>query len=70
MEKTYSDLAEELNAISGVSASMVENNDGTYSLSMNVENGGSSLASSGIDLAYTKSIATTYDSEAEDFIVF
>lgn len=67
-DKTYSELAEELNAISGISASMAENNDGTFSLTMYVENGQSSLSSTGIDLGYTANNATTYDSEAETLL--
>jgi flagellar basal-body rod modification protein FlgD len=61
--KTYEQLAEELNAISGVTAKMVEDNEGKYQLVMTVENAGSSLSSNGIDLAYSSSNQTTYDSE-------
>ncbi|XOB60741.1 flagellar hook assembly protein FlgD [Campylobacterota bacterium DY0563] len=64
-DKTYDEFAEELNAISGVSAAVSKNADDTYSIKMYVENGGSGIASSGIDLKYTQNNVTTYAEEAD-----
>lgn len=64
-DKTYEEFAEELNAISGVSATVAENSDGTYSVKMYVENGGSNIGSSGVDLAYSQNNITTYADEAD-----
>lgn len=66
--KTYEELVDELNNISGINASMVENNDGNYQLVMYVDNGGSSISSSGISLGYSQNNATTYSDEAETLL--
>lgn len=66
--KTYEELAEELNELDGLTASMVENSSGTYSLSLIASGGGSSLSSNGVDFAYSKESATAYNSEAETLL--
>ncbi|WP_052502494.1 flagellar hook assembly protein FlgD [Halarcobacter anaerophilus] len=64
--KTYEEVAQELNAMDGITANMVENGDGNYQLSVYVSGGGSSISSTGIDLGYTTNSITTYAEEAEN----
>lgn len=66
--KTYEEVAQELNAMDGITATISENSDGNYQLSVYVENGGSSISSTGIDLGYTLSNATTYSDEADTLL--
>lgn len=63
--KTYEELAEEINEIDGMTASVVENNLGNYQLVVSVSNGSSSLTQSGVALAYSEDNATSYNSESE-----
>lgn len=63
--KTYEELSSEINALSGISSSLVATTNGTYQLTISVSGGGSSLSSNGVDFAYNKENATAYNSEAE-----
>jgi flagellar basal-body rod modification protein FlgD len=63
--KTYEELAQEINEIDGITASVVENNLENYQLVVSVSNGSSSLTQSGLVLSYSKDKATSYSSEAE-----
>ena len=63
--KTYEELAQELNAKSGITANIVENGDGNYQLSVYVSGGGSSISSTGIDLGYKSDNIMTYSEEAD-----
>ncbi|TLP35872.1 flagellar hook assembly protein FlgD [Arcobacter arenosus] len=66
--KTYEELAEELNTIDGINATLSETSDGTYQLVMTVSGGGSSLSSSDVDFGYSLENATSYNSEAETLL--
>ncbi len=63
--KTYEEVADELNSIDGITASMVENSTGNYQLVASVSGGSSSLSQSGVNMTYSKDNATAYNSEAE-----
>lgn len=62
--KTYEELASELDALDGISSSLVENSSGNYNLTITVDGGGSSISSSGVDFSYSKDSATSYNSES------
>ena len=63
--KTYEEIAEELNSIDGITASMMENSNGNYQLVASVSGGASSISQNGINLSYSSDNATAYASEAE-----
>ena len=63
--KTYTELADELNNIDGVTASIVQNTSGNYQLVVSASGGSSSLSQNGLNLSYTKDNATSYSSEAQ-----
>ncbi|WP_072680564.1 flagellar hook assembly protein FlgD [Arcobacter sp. LA11] len=63
--KTYEEIAEELNSIDGITASMMENSNGNYQLVASVSGGASNLSQSGISLSYSSDNATAYGSEVE-----
>ncbi|RXJ70199.1 hypothetical protein CRV08_01140 [Halarcobacter ebronensis] len=67
--KTYDQLAEEINAISGVSASMAENASGKYQMVVYVNGGNSSITSTGdLNMSYSINSATTYNEEADTLL--
>lgn len=61
---TYEELAEELSAFSGITASVAQNTDGTYQMVVSVSDGSSSISQNGVALSYSKDTATSYNSEA------
>lgn len=63
--KTYTEIAEELNSIDGITASMVENTNGNYQLVASISGGSSTFSQSGGSLSYSKDNATAYNSESE-----
>lgn len=62
---TYEELAEELSAFTGITASVAQNTDGTYQMVVSVSDGSSSISQNGVALSYSKDTATSYNSEAE-----
>ena len=64
-DKSYEDLATEINNVSGITASMVQNTSGKYQMVVSVSNGSSSLSQSNSTLNYTQDTATAYGSEAK-----
>lgn len=63
--KTYNELAQEISAVDGLSASMAQNNSGNYQLVVSVNNGNSSISQSGVNLTYNTDTATAYNSEIQ-----
>ena len=64
-DKSYEDLATEINNVSGITASMVQNTSAKYQMVVSVANGSSSLSQSNSTLNYTQDTATAYGSEAK-----
>lgn len=67
--KTYEELAEEISATDGITASMAENSNGNYQLVISVSNGNSTLAQNNTTLEYTTDTATAYNSESETLLL-
>ncbi len=63
--KSYADLADDLNSIDGVTASIAQNSNGNYQLVVSSSGVGSSISQNGVNLSYTSDNATAYNSEAE-----
>jgi flagellar basal-body rod modification protein FlgD len=61
--KSYEDLAAEINNVSGITASMAQNTSGKYQMVVSVSNGSSSLSQSNSTLNYTQDTATAYASD-------
>lgn len=66
--KTYQELSDEINAVDGITSSIVENSSGKYQMVTSVSNGNSSFKQSGSELSYSLDTATSYDSEAETIL--
>lgn len=66
--KTYEELADELNSIDGITASMAENSSGNYQMVVSISGGSSNISSSGVDFSYSKDNATAYSSEGENLL--
>ena len=62
-DKSYEDLASEINNVSGITASMAQNTSGKYQMVVSVSNGSSSLSQSNSTLNYTQDTATAYASD-------
>lgn len=65
---TYEELAEELSAFSGVTASIAQNTDGAYQMVISVSEGSSSISQNGVALSYSQDTVTSYNSEAETLL--
>lgn len=66
--KTYEELAQEISATEGITASMAQNTNGKYQLVISVSNGNSTLNQNNIALNYSTDSATAYNSEAETIL--
>ena len=64
-DKSYEDLAAEINNVSGITASMVQNTNGKYQMVVSVNGGSSSMSQSNSTLNYTQDTATAHGSEAK-----
>ena len=64
-DKTYEELATEINNASGITASMAQNTSGKYQMVVSVSGGSSTLSQSNSTLNYTEDTATAYGSEAK-----
>ena len=63
--KSYEDIAAELSLYDGVTASMVENTNGQSQLVVSLSGGNSTLSQSSSYLSYSKSNASSYNSDTE-----
>lgn len=63
--KTYDELAKEISQTTGMTSSMVQNNNGNYQLLVSISNGSSSLSQNNLALTYSQDSATAYSSEAK-----
>ena len=63
--KTYEELASEISDVTGIAASMAQNNSGNYQMVVSVNNGSSSISQSGVNLSYSSDTATAYSSDAQ-----
>lgn len=63
--KTYEEIAEEFDAIDGITASMSETSTDNYQLVISVSGAGSSISSSETQFAYSKENMTAYSGESE-----
>lgn len=63
--KTYDELAKEISQTTGMTSSMVQNNNGNYQLVVSISNGSSSLSQNNLALTYSQDSATAYSSEAK-----
>lgn len=61
--KSYEELAEEIAAIDGLNADIVETTDSEYQLVVAISDGASSLTQNGVDLNYSTDQSTIYSSE-------
>jgi flagellar basal-body rod modification protein FlgD len=66
--KTYDELAEEISATDGLTASIVENSSGNYQLMISVANANSSITQNNTNLTYSTDTATSYNSEAQTLL--
>ena len=64
-DKTYEELATEINNASGMTASMAQNTSGKYQMVVSISGGSSTLSQSNSTLNYTEDTATAYGSEAK-----
>lgn len=65
--KSYEELAQEINEIDGITASIAQNSNENYQLVISVNNGNSTF-SQNTALGYTKDTATAYDSESQTLL--
>ena len=65
--KTYAELAEEISAMSGITASMNENSAGNYQMLVSLSNGNSSFSQTD-ELSYYEDSLTAFSSEADTIL--
>ena len=63
--KTYDELAKKISQTTGMTSSMVQNNNGNYQLVVSISNGSSSLSQNNLALTYSQDSATAYSSEVK-----
>lgn len=63
--KPYNELANEISQITGLTASMIQNNNGNYQLVTSISNGSSSISQNNLVLSYSQDSATAYSNEAQ-----
>lgn len=61
--KSYETLAEEINAIDGMGADVIETDEGQEQLIIAVNNGGSSISQEGLELKFSKDQSIIYNNE-------